>query len=191
MDKTNSSWLKTLSIGFSVISFGITIAIIGYIVATTKQNQPASQSSPTSTIDETANWKTYAQSDFSLRYPQNWHITTCKGFEGILFDDKPRSCATEPSTFNVLVLKLKELDSSFLREREQNVVISERNILVDGKTFTQAEIDFSKDTNEGTPPIKYISTKINVNNAIYRIDLYNPDERKIFDQILSTFRFVE
>ena len=40
---SNASWLKTLSIGFSIISFGITLAIVGYIVLTTKQNQTASQ----------------------------------------------------------------------------------------------------------------------------------------------------
>jgi hypothetical protein len=62
MDKTNSSWLKTFSIGLSIISFGITIAIVGYIVITAKQNQPVNQqptavsptlSQPSPTPDET------------------------------------------------------------------------------------------------------------------------------------------
>ena len=86
MDKTNSSWLKTFSIGFSIISFGITIAIVGYIVLTTKQNQTVNQQ-PTSispTIsqsspnfkDKTANWKKYINEKYkySLEYPSELSI---------------------------------------------------------------------------------------------------------------------
>ena len=77
MNKSNSSWLKTFSIGFSIISFGITIAIIGYIVLTTKQNQPASQSSLAPTPDEpspekiTENfYRSYIEClDYHFRYP--------------------------------------------------------------------------------------------------------------------------
>lgn len=32
----NISWLKTLSYGFAIVSFGITIAIIGYILTNQK-----------------------------------------------------------------------------------------------------------------------------------------------------------
>jgi len=79
MNKTNSSWLKTFSIGFSIISFGITIAIIGYIVVTTKQNQTPNQQrisiSPPITQDATANWKTYKNTkyNYQFKYPdKDW-----------------------------------------------------------------------------------------------------------------------
>ena len=72
MDKTNSSWLKTFSIGFSIISFGITIAIVGYFVLATKQNQPSNQPSPTLTTVETASWKTVTLEGFTIKTPNAW-----------------------------------------------------------------------------------------------------------------------
>jgi len=81
MDKTNSSWLKTFSIGFSIISFGITIAIVGYIVLTTKQdkipNQRPISISPTTTKDPTANWKTYTNTKYGFLFknPSDWQLT--------------------------------------------------------------------------------------------------------------------
>lgn len=86
MDKTNSSWLKTFSIGFSIISFGITLAIVGYVL-TTKQNQTVNQQptttspavtqlSPIPTVDTTANWKTYTNSvlGYTIKYPDGIKI---------------------------------------------------------------------------------------------------------------------
>src|SRR3989344_3025033 len=68
----NSSWLRTFTIGFSIISFGITIAIIGYFILTTKQNQQKltpspilTQPSPTPS-DKTENWPMYHSDEFGF-----------------------------------------------------------------------------------------------------------------------------
>ncbi len=76
---SNTSWLRILSIGFSLVSFCIAIGIGGYVLGTRK-NQPASQSQnistsptiaqfPSPTPDPTANWKTYTGTGFTLKYP--------------------------------------------------------------------------------------------------------------------------
>ena len=89
MDNTNQTnspsttpeWLKTLSIGFAIVSFGIAIGVIGFVLVT-KKNQTAVQNqqltpSPTfaqpspTPIDETSNWKTYTDPNhqFLFKYP--------------------------------------------------------------------------------------------------------------------------
>ena len=42
---------------------------MGYFVLTTKQNQTANQPSPTPTVDQTKNWKTYRSLEEALREP--------------------------------------------------------------------------------------------------------------------------
>lgn len=76
---SNYQWLRTLSIGFGIVSFGIAIGVIGYILGTKNsqtvvQNQQntniptLSQPSPTPTIDETANWKIYKVNSLNLEF---------------------------------------------------------------------------------------------------------------------------
>ena len=96
LQPTNSNqWLKTLGIGFGIVSFGIAIGVIGYILGT-KNNQTAVQNqqsaniptlsqpptTPTSIPDETTNWKIYNGKYFSFKYPSNWTVEDSGGSEG-------------------------------------------------------------------------------------------------------------
>ncbi len=85
---SNSSWLRTLSIGLGVIGIGFVIGIGGYFLGT-KNNKSSvvtyvtptiTQVSPTPTPDPTANWKTYTSEDtsFSFKYPSDWLYETKK-----------------------------------------------------------------------------------------------------------------
>lgn len=40
----NNSWLRTFSIGFAIISFGITLAILGYFLTNNNKTQPVQKS---------------------------------------------------------------------------------------------------------------------------------------------------
>jgi len=77
LQNSNSNWLKTLSIGLGVIGIGILIGIGGYLLGTKKSQPPVQkvipQPSPTS-IDETANWKTYENTQYGylFKYPDTW-----------------------------------------------------------------------------------------------------------------------
>lgn len=87
---SNHQWLKTLGIGFGIVSFGIAIGVIGYILGTKNsqkalENQqslvaPTAILTPTSIPDETANWKTFSSKSrgITLSYPATW----------IAFDDE-------------------------------------------------------------------------------------------------------
>ncbi len=87
----NISWLKTLSIGFSLVSFCIAIGVGGYFLGMQK-TKPVSQSQqltptisqPSPTADPTANpdliganWKTYIHGNLTFKYPPDW---TAKDF---------------------------------------------------------------------------------------------------------------
>jgi hypothetical protein len=213
MDKTNSSWLKTLSIGFSVISFGITIAIVGYIVLTAKQNQPTNQPSPTSTIDETANWKTYIdnQNRFSFKYPANFRTYQSTGFVQV---DLNQSGGMPTRWLRVSVgdskdfkfyptgLSILEVGKSYKPYGDASETWTRlTNIKIDNH---QAKLFEGKNISE--LPIKRIIV-LSKNDFIYQISYVpyiatkdyqekHPEDPEasidfvdIFDQILSTFRF--
>ncbi len=82
---TNSNqWLRTLGIGFGIVSFGIAIGVIGYILGTknsqtivqNQQNSVVPTVIPSPNPDETANWKTYKSSkgEFMIKYPDGWSL---------------------------------------------------------------------------------------------------------------------
>ncbi len=82
--QNNYKWVKTLAIGFSIVSFCVAIGVIGYVLGT-RNNQtlqqraneqnpvivPSVQMSPA--IDQTSNWKTYTNTKYSylLKYPND------------------------------------------------------------------------------------------------------------------------
>lgn len=73
-ENSNSNWLRTLAIGFGIVSIGTAIAVGGYFLGTKNSQSPVqkivTQPSPTP-VDETANWKTYTNTKFgiSIKYP--------------------------------------------------------------------------------------------------------------------------
>ncbi len=99
-ENSNRSFLKTLGIGLSIVSFGIAMAVGGYLYIASKNTPtkiacimeaklcpdgtsvgrtgPKCEFSPcpTPTTDPTANWKTYinALGGYSVKYPSDWGI---------------------------------------------------------------------------------------------------------------------
>jgi len=186
MDKTNSSWLKTFSIGFSIISFGITIAIIGYIVLTTRQNQPVNQPSPTSTIDETASWKTYTNTKYgySFNYPQPWSVKELDNtFKSKIVPSQMVSMTEIGNNeAKIQVFFEGEFDYGLTgRELEQ-----EEKINLDKKVANK-EVFHKK----GVLDSKWIVISIDDFNS-FRIEFQGPvSSLSTLDQILSTFRFTQ
>lgn len=95
---SNINYLKTISIGMSIVSFCIGIAVIGYLFASSKNKtsqvstpKVTSTPKPTTipTVDPTVSWKTYTNSQygFSIKYPPSY---VC-GFSMQNYYDTPHS----------------------------------------------------------------------------------------------------
>ncbi len=168
MDKTNSSWLKTFSIGFSIISFGITLAIVGYVL-TTNKNQNVTQPSPTQ--KETSNWKTYTYKNISFQYPSNWVVVFDSTEAG-----QPNSFSLHVQDKNATGYQPDGLSLSTFYDRE--------NLNGDNGYKLNPDRKFTKTDNaffiSGTP--------IYAGCAFYS---EGQDTIQICNQILATFRFIE
>lgn len=96
----NYNWLKTLTIGFAIVSFCTAIGVIGYFWTiknkSTQQNQKSisvptiTQSSPTP--DETTNWQIYTNTKYGylIKYPPKFSMHS-------LFSDRNPDPTTSPS----------------------------------------------------------------------------------------------
>lgn len=79
-ENSNRNFWKTIGIGMSIVSFGIALAVGGYLLVVSK-NKPAevsiSQITTAPTPDPTASWKTYTNAllGYSFRYPENIRVT--------------------------------------------------------------------------------------------------------------------
>ena len=227
MDNTNQTkspsttpeWLKTLSIGFAIVSFGIAIGVIGFVLVTSKnqtsiQNQQLTpsptlaQPSPTP-IDETANWKTYRNEKFGfeIKYLSEGNLTDKVKFErGVVHIDLPSQQDTN------LKDKFLEISGGSIGNRECSTPVSTVSEQKEMKTVN--DIRFTKEIGAGAAAgtryetISYStqSKKQNCISLIFGLTIaniqnYDPTirpkefdrekESEIFDQILSTFKFTD
>jgi hypothetical protein len=214
MDKTNSSWLKTFSIGFSIISFGITIAIIGYIVLTTKQNQTTNQPPPTplpsETLvkkdDEIANWKTHNSTDgkYSIKYPNGYLLEETDSIKTAnKFPAGKKQIAVKPSDNNLnFIIYIKYYPVPDLSQA--NAVMQQVSGCDEANEqrikHAPKRKDFTLDNQkaimyEDSLCAQFVATNFYIlyNDRVYHIHVASTEEyslhKTIVDQILSTFRF--
>ena len=184
-----------------------------------KQNQkiPSSQSetqaSPTPQSDETvypdqigANWKTYTGIDFQIKYPPSWEAIPAYS-EDVSFwpsssglsaelnlsisdrsEEKQYYLGNDPvKTLNDYAMERKKGDKNIIIK---NININNMEVLEiiygDGKKLEQVAVE--PDVFRG--PKDYVFLK---EGKFYIFGYYTEDleAMKIFDQILSTFKFVE
>jgi len=192
----NSSWLKTLAIGFSIISFGITIAIVGYFVLTTKQDKTPYQRpisiSPAITQNAAGNWKTYTNDEagYLVKHPTSLDEGAGSSNNPIvdILEDKNNTYAIYIYTYTD---SAGFADRSFLEFNAK--VKDEEEIIVGGqatKKLTGIEIDFERGTLIHVGPIKYLGKAYLI---VYTSgnNIAELESLRVFDQILSTFRFTQ
>ncbi|MDO8620930.1 MAG: hypothetical protein Q7R31_01480 [Candidatus Levybacteria bacterium] len=185
---SNSNWLKTLAIGFGIVSIGTAIAVGGYFLGT-KNSQPVIESkivvqpSPTP-ADETANWKTYTDKNhlYSIRYPVEFTTT---------ISDSKSNVMDASGAFNLAIsTELTNLDlNSYVDQKSSCSEINSKNgisYIIDSKNSLRFE---------QTPCGQTGSTDIyTINNGVaYHFSIAtqaNYDSYlKTLNQILSTFKF--
>ena len=204
----NSSWLRTFSIGFSIISIGIAIGVVGYILGTKKNQTVVQQTittfptiiqpSPTS-IDETANLKMYIDNYWriSFKYPQTWDVKTYgydqKSSMSIELSIKLSPIMSFVLTANPKNLSLQELDQeNASKDKERGAGVNTPRLSINNYTsviignginaFYEKEYFCEPSVCE-----RYIITP---KNKVVEIIIFpRKDYQQSIDQILSTFQF--
>ncbi len=212
---SNSNWLKTLSIGLGVIGIGLTIGIAGYLLGTNK-TQPAQISpkpiskpisisptavSPNDISDQTATWKTYTNTklSYSFKYPIDW--SNCpSNFGRGQSDDAIYFCSASlqpfdyiwtsfmdnPQNLSFQQLATQGLPSDIKDSFKYTTVTMGKNIAYvtrDLPGAKESEEVFFKMPSNGYAHIAYQPS----NSASGFLETYS--SYKIFQQILSTFKF--
>ncbi|MBI2028101.1 MAG: hypothetical protein HYT07_00695 [Candidatus Levybacteria bacterium] len=207
---TNSNqWLRTLGIGFGIVSFGIAIGVIGYLLGT-KQNQTVvqnqqssvvptlSQPSPTA-IDETANWKTYTDDKYSFqfKYPSEWVIASkldnaLEGVARYIALTDPLLSESASLVFSIQIKPNSSYSNELTKTKADIGASEEHNIVIsgiDGKKYSTV----GEATGPG--PDKLSSYVLPLNGGSFLITIAPEQENKNYtatiDQILSTFKFVD
>ena len=157
---------------------------------TTPQSTPVAQS--ISAPDETANWKTYANTkyNFSFKYPPEWI------FEPEVIEAYPeQNVVVLSKNYNEIVLgitenieSVPEAKKAIYRERAESLNFEFGDTKIGNLIFKVPVFSEGKVPEQEGEWLSFIIHK----NILYAfsIDTDNPDEDfETFNQILSTFRF--
>lgn len=190
---SNISWLKTLSYGFTLVSFGIAIGIIGYFLTMKKSKQVSQKQqfsiSPTisPTIDPTTNWKTYSSSRFgySIKYPLNTEFIPGIQFEFQL-KNKDFLMTFLPLDLNPTETVTSYIQTSFCGTGGGKIVEMEN--INGNKIYTNLESSLNKNAT-------CLESVIQLASPFKIIDIqglgYSQNGISQFNQILSTFKFTD
>lgn len=149
-----------------------------------------------STTDETANWKTYASSDFKFKYPTNWDLDNCGPSTNIYLDNEVVYCQGGLSDISIIRID-RTSDKELSYHKSGSTVVEEKTISLGGKDVVQ--VDFiSNDTGRDKRPYtvtQIINDDLN-GDIIYYVTFY-PDgssetstsNRNIYDQLLRAFKY--
>ncbi|MDP3998121.1 MAG: hypothetical protein Q8P89_00700 [bacterium] len=143
---------------------------------------PGEQGGVTPTSDPTANWETHSFAKFSFKYPPNWDLQDCGVPNAIYLDDDMVNCAA--GWANIIIGEAFDADFAF--EKSKGTLIDERKISLGGKDVLQGDIDLPDE------PL-FTETRVKIGDTAYGFSLYSnePPKRAIYDQILSTFKFLD
>jgi len=166
---------------------------------------------PVASVDPTAGWKTYTDevNKITFKYPQNWYANPTSGTltqSQVFLDDHPFEIPTATEFATPIQIHFNQYADTTTNEKKYsestieesvkryktyvfgNDVKEANNLVVGGLKAVQL-------SGTGTGMLEGIylkSTFIQLDNRVLVIDLYNNKNfEELYNQILSTFRFVE
>jgi len=189
------------------VLLGVSIlAIIAYFVGTfvtakkvTLTPTPSVLPSPATIPDPIANWEVYinTQNNYSIKYPKSFLSLICPNEELTLTNrsvDEVRPGPIEMSTCargGRYTLETKTYPSPQPAPQETKYYkIEERTITLGGVPAKQYTYTFTN-VEVGPFPVWYTIARVNKNNKTYEVYFDDNDSLILFDQILSTFGFLE
>lgn len=170
------------------------------------QTQTVIPTTQPSTIDETANWKTYTNSKYgyTLKYPSNWSLVEQLSGSYIDIYDQPN--ITQPQLHDGSWVKIsisnderqgriQPSDSIGTKKEIANKVFEEKiaDITLDKYSAFKTVSDILSGSQTDARPTTNIVAKIDSNTFV--ISFSNPDKNQyekdlnIFNEIISTFKF--
>src|SRR3989344_6063653 len=180
--------------GVAILAVGIAIGLLmgKYIYTPKPTPSPIVSASPTPTSDPTANWKTYRNetAGYSLKYPADM-LVFCNypNTKGLRLWQAPFDCPNGNDIFYEIAV-IENLPGEY---KEYKKPSSARQINIDGMKATEKTYVY-----ENTDcPLQSLgqSTEILIDNNGYTIQIQllvnSLDKKNLFDQILSTFKFLE
>jgi len=186
-------------IPFVIVAVLLVLVGVGSYILGTKSSQPATENKvvsqpsptpipPTSTPDPTANWQTFKGTFFDLKYPNDW------------------VARINPIPYTVDVSKPGETNMVASRVDDQNLEqLSDRVASLFWKTPNVEQVIVKQITVDGENATEYFGCAgiegcvnqyiivVKHNNNLFKIDFipYSSQEKEIYSQILSTFKFTE
>lgn len=139
------------------------------------------------TSDLTADWKTYTQTDFSIKYPKSWYYTIPS--EIIEFKEEGKPYYIEGSEIGPITLMVQKNDGQSLTQIANSM-----------KVGTTEIVDITLDSINAKKITSYLATSIVVinNNKVYTLQAANLGSESanapildIFTKMLSTFTFTK
>lgn len=196
-------------VGYFIASYSLALwpfeKSSGPIVVSTPRPSPAIK-------DPTEGWKTYTNTEygFEFKYPGDWAVTKYGGGEYINATGREsnffvgENAGIRGISFNISTLKSEDFGAYYqsannlddylklLGTTDENGNIIRKfkeNIRIDGLIAKKFEVyGWSVDYQSN---VWFTEIFFEKNNNIFDISLYGKVDNNIFDQILSTFRFVE
>lgn len=212
---SNRSFWKTLAIGMSIVSFGIALAVGGYLLGINKNKSPQAPTSqitsiPTPTVDPTVNWKTYTNTAFGyqFKYPNDHTVAT-----DVNWKDGHFISATPTSTLSFIYdipdkevfgpgkdipglyfsienssKSSKEKAQEYLNEHRRSY-LDENGLEIQAEETLFANLPASEIKGGGYINQSFRLIFISKNNMLLTIEQRTDDP--LFEQILSTFKFTD
>jgi hypothetical protein len=155
---------------------------------------------PAEKSDETADWKTYKNEEygFEVKYPNNWYaepedLADLSAKLSIIFGNYPikeSSGRKDYTSVNFVVEETPALDEYLNEMKKYGAKIEETNIASNKAYKTTAT---GKEVYLGDNLNPSISITTIHNNYMYGLLILYPNEisEKVFNQIVSTFRFLD
>lgn len=185
-------WWKVGILAVGVLLAG-SIAYAGYQYSQ-KQTPSITQPTPTPIAvttpisDETANWKTYTSSDNSylIKIPPTWNSLNCS--YSVIFDpNPPSSCATDsPGTLSISVSN--KTGESLVEIGKEFKVVTRNPLSIGGE---QGEKVVTEKVEAAPGANNIIIAAVAHKGKVYTFNLQDTIQERIFDQILSTFKFLD
>lgn len=136
---------------------------------------------------ETANWKTYTNDTYGyiVKYPSDWEYKFGKGKDAqVVFGLSPVEIRTDIPNF--LISVSETIKQPLFEEDGRNKVMETKQITIGGQSGEQATI-----ADGGSGKVSYIQSAVLYNGKTYYFNLHDLNKKEIYDQILSTFKFLD
>lgn len=180
-----------LAITFVIVCAALLIVVVlqyglipGIKLPTCCLDELSEQSSEQIAEDETSGWKTYRSEyyGFEIKYPEDWSV-----IESEVYNNYIVLINNNDSLQQIEILK----SSGPPPETMDMQIIESKTVIVDNITTTRELMQGRSEDNKGN---YYLRVFIPVKSIFYHAD-FNKDNfeefSQIFDQILSTFKFID